>query len=78
MCRDECVPATETGAEFAASSGNTHGLTADEAAAITLYTMEGQFYPILNKLLRTRDRQALKPFFPYIRLLYSAIRAMSS
>jgi len=47
------------------------GLTKDEAAAITLYTMEALYKP-LNTLLRDRDRNKLKPFFPYLRLLLEA------
>jgi hypothetical protein len=47
-------------------------LTIDEAAAITLYTAESDFYKTLNQLLRERKRELLKPFFPYLRLLLQA------
>ena len=43
-----------------------------EAAAITLYTMECELYRTLNRLLRARDRQQLRPFFSYLRLLLQA------
>ena len=49
-----------------------HGLQVDEMAAITLYTMESELYPTLNRLLRQRDRQGLKPFFPFLKLMLLA------
>ena len=52
-----------------------HGLTHDESAALYLYTMEGgenSFYRILNDALRSEDRPALKPWFPYLKLLDTA------
>ena len=54
------------------SSHDPYGLTADEAGALTLYTMESELYPTLNKLLRESNRGLLKPFFPYLRLLLTA------
>jgi hypothetical protein len=48
-----------------------HGLTHDESAALYLYTMEGgdnSFYRVLNHALRSEDRPALKPWFPYLKL----------
>ena len=62
-------------AEFAASlraADQLGELTVDEAAAITLYTMECELYRTLNRLLRARDRQQLRPFFSYLRLLLQA------
>ena len=53
-----------------------HGLTHDESAALYLYTMEGgenSFYRILNHALRSEDRPALKPWFPYLKLFDTAI-----
>ena len=46
----------------------------NEAAAIYLYTMEwrkhqNSLYMILNKTLRTPDRDKLLPWFKYLRLL---------
>jgi len=56
-------------AEGLQASGELGGLTVDEAAAVALYTAESAFYRKLNECLRQRDRSALKPFFPYLRLL---------
>jgi hypothetical protein len=62
--------ASEAGAQLAAD--DPHGLDADEAGALWLYTAESDFYPTLNRLLRTRNRLALKPFFPYLQLMLTA------
>jgi hypothetical protein len=62
--------ASEAGAQLAAA--DPHGLDADEAGGLWLYTAESGFYPKLNQLLRTRDRSALKPFFPYLQLMLTA------
>ena len=62
--------AAERGAHLAAT--DRHGLTADEAAALTLYTMEGDFYRRLNELLRARERSGLQPFYPFLRLMLEA------
>jgi hypothetical protein len=53
-------------------------LTEDQSAAIMLYTMEWEpkedsVYQRLNKALRTEDRQALKPWFSYLKLLVTAL-----
>jgi hypothetical protein len=53
-----------------------HGLTHDESAALYLYTMEGgdnSFYRVLNRALQSEDRPALKPWFPYLKLLDTAL-----
>lgn len=57
-------------------SGALGVLTRDMAAAIYLYTMDSNFYRQLNKLLRAEDRTALKPFFPYLRLLLTGLRRL--
>ena len=59
-------------AEELEADGQLGEVSIDEAAAIALYTAESAFYRTLNQLLRQRDRQALKPFFPYLRLLLTA------
>ena len=59
-------------AEALQADGQLRGLSVDEAAAIALYTAECEFYRTLNVLLRNRSREALKPFFPYLRLLLQA------
>ncbi|CAF1398570.1 unnamed protein product [Didymodactylos carnosus] len=50
-------------------------LTKEESAALYLYTMEWGdrgFYRVLNKALRDENRPALKPWFPYLKLLDTA------
>ncbi|CAF4150431.1 unnamed protein product, partial [Adineta steineri] len=60
-----------------------HGLTDDEAAAITLYTMEWEptdnsFYVILNKTLQAANRKLLKPWFLYLRLIMTSLAKLPS
>jgi hypothetical protein len=52
------------------------GLSADEVAAVYLYTTESAFYRRLNTALRDPDRERAKPFFGYLRLLLSALPKM--
>jgi len=59
-----------------------NGITNDQAAAINLYTRawtEGpqhSLYYILNQALRTENRAQSKPFFPYLKLLLTAMKAL--
>ena len=62
--------ASEAGAQLA--KADPHGLDADEAGALWLYTAESDLYPTVNGLLRMRDRSTLKPFFPYLQLMLTA------
>ncbi|CAF1248685.1 unnamed protein product [Adineta steineri] len=60
-----------------------HGLTHDEAASITLYTMEwtpthNSFYIILNTTLQAANRNLLKPWFLYLRLVMTSLAKLSS
>ncbi|CAF3061419.1 unnamed protein product [Rotaria socialis] len=53
-----------------------HGLTHDESAAIYIYTMEWggtTLYVVLNSALRSENRQALKIWFPYLKLFDIAL-----
>jgi len=55
-----------------------NGLTIDESAAIRLYTMEWEkphrsLYSLLNHTLNTGDRENLRPYFRYLKLLLTAI-----
>lgn len=53
-----------------------HGLTRDESAAVYLYTMEGgqnSFYKVLNEALRSENRPALRPWFPFLKLFDVAL-----
>ncbi|CAF3839772.1 unnamed protein product, partial [Rotaria sordida] len=54
------------------------GLTSDESASIHLYTMEWNdghrsLYSILNETLRKADREQLKPWFKYLKLLLTGL-----
>lgn len=49
------------------------GLTADEVAALYLYTCESAFYRQINATLRHPDRTRITPYLPYLRLLFSAV-----
>ncbi|CAF1108312.1 unnamed protein product [Rotaria sp. Silwood1] len=64
-----------------ASKEPANGLSSDESAAIHLYTMEiktRSLYSILNEMLRDRDRQKLKPWFPYLKLFMTALFKIQS
>ena len=57
------------------------GLSIDESAAIMLYTFEEDereqsFYFVLNHTLRQKDRDLLKPWFLYLKLLLTALHAL--
>jgi len=49
------------------------GLSADEVAAVYLYTCESAFYRQINATLRNPDRTRVVPYLPYLRLLFSAV-----
>ena len=55
---------------------NPHGLTAEQIGAIHMYTQETPFYGALNGALRDKDRERLKPFFAYLKLLLSALHKL--
>ena len=63
-------------AEELQAHGQLGELTIDEAAAIALYTAECNFYSTLNGLLSQRDRLALAPFLPFLRLMLQARRKL--
>ncbi|CAF1060432.1 unnamed protein product, partial [Rotaria sordida] len=53
-----------------------HGLSRDQSAAVYIYTMEWgdtTLYRVLNKALRSENRQALKIWFPYLKLFDTAL-----
>ncbi|CAF3576735.1 unnamed protein product [Rotaria socialis] len=59
------------------------GLSIDESASIRLYTMEWKpkekcLYVVLNKTLRSEDRQELKPWFLYLRLIIGSLSKIPS
>lgn len=47
-------------------------------AAVYLYTMAGAFYQLLNAALRNPNRDLLKPYYAYIRLLAEAMMILPS
>ncbi|MGL4552080.1 MAG: ADP-ribosyltransferase domain-containing protein, partial [Gemmataceae bacterium] len=49
------------------------GLTADEVAALHLYTCETAFYRRINAALRDAARTRVAAFYPYLRLFLSAL-----
>lgn len=55
---------------------NNDPLSADEVASIHLYTQETGLYRTLNSALRSENREMLKPFFPYLRLLLSGLQKL--
>ncbi|CAF3058195.1 unnamed protein product [Rotaria sp. Silwood2] len=53
-----------------------HKLTPDQAAAIYIYTMEWgdtTLYRVLNRALRSENRQEVKVWFPYLKLFDTAL-----
>ncbi|MEV4517581.1 ADP-ribosyltransferase domain-containing protein [Dactylosporangium sp. NPDC049525] len=57
----------------AGTDAETGGLSADEVAALYLYTCESAFYRQINASLRSPDRTRIVPYLPYLRLLFSAV-----
>jgi uracil DNA glycosylase len=55
------------------ADGVADGLSADEVAALYLYTCESAFYRQINASLRNPDRTRIIPYLPYLRLLFSAV-----
>lgn len=53
-------------------------LTVDESAAIYLYSMPTDFFARLNETLRDKNRDALKPWFAYLRLFLHALEKLPS
>ncbi|CAF1035996.1 unnamed protein product [Adineta ricciae] len=63
------------------SKSSSHGLTHDEAASITIYTMEmdgNSLYRVLNKALRSENRDHIKPWLPYLKLFMTALNKLPS
>jgi hypothetical protein len=59
------------------------GLTPDQSASIMLYTFESEpqedsLYAILNDTLRSEQRQKLRPWFLYLRLILTALAHLPS
>ena len=65
------------------SENPADGLTADESAAIILYTIEwdpdhSSLYSVLNNTLRFEDRRQLVPWYTYLKLLLTALFKLPS
>ncbi|CAF2576659.1 unnamed protein product [Rotaria sp. Silwood2] len=60
-----------------------NGLTSDESAAIHLHTMQwpetyASLYVTLNEALRCENRECLIPWFPYLKLFFTALYKLPS
>jgi len=62
----------------AARMSPADNLTQDESAAIYLYTMETDLYFKLNNALRMDMIEKVKPWFLYLKLLYTALNKLPS
>jgi hypothetical protein len=56
----------------------TNMLTEDESAAIYLYTMPTYIFSTLNRHLGAMDKNAVKPWFPYLKLFITALNKLPS
>ena len=56
---------------------NTH-LTRDESAAIYLYTMPNDFFIRLNEALRFQNRDAIEPWFAFLKLFIIGLEKLPS
>ena len=57
---------------------NPYHLSEAQISSLHLYTQESPFYSYINTLLRERERERLKPLFPYLKLLLTAIHSLPS
>jgi len=65
------------------SKNPSDDLSSDESASIALYTMEWEpytssLYYILNSTMRSEDREKLKPWFLYLKLILTALSHLPS
>jgi hypothetical protein len=67
-----CDEAEARADQLLAEGPDEHGLEKDEIAAIHLYTQNLMFRP-LNRALWSKEREAVKPYWGYIRLLQHAL-----
>ena len=59
--------------EFGRQKAGAHGMTADEVAALYLYTCESAFYRQINAALRNPNRELVAPYRAYLRLFFAAV-----
>ena len=57
--------------------GELGPLTREEALSVHIYTQDSSFYKEVNRLLRRRERDALKPFFPYLKLFLTGLHRLT-
>ena len=79
------VPELDQMVSTVAKTPNTanDGLTNDESSSISLYSIEWKprdksFHVILNTTLQTANRILLKPWFPYLKLIMTALAKLPS
>lgn len=70
-------------AKHRCESESVDGLTQDQSASIMLYTMEWEpqeqcLYFVLNATLRSEDRGKLKPWFSYLKLIFTSLSRLPS
>ncbi|CAF1309203.1 unnamed protein product [Adineta ricciae] len=75
---DRLVPGLMTYVKKAKEDCNRSSslLTHDESAAIYLYSMPIPFFSTLNATLRKKNRDALKPWFGYLKLFITALEKL--
>ena len=78
---DDITPYLAASLIFALNRANDADITAlsmseDQIAAIHLCTQETVLYRRVNEALRLRHREAAKPFFPFVKLLLSALHRL--
>ena len=56
--------------------GELEPLTREEAFAVHIYTQDSWFYKEVNRRLRLRERQSLKPFFPFLKLFLTGLHRL--
>ena len=80
-----CCPAIRQYVDLAMRNckNPAEGLNQNESASIYLYTMEWEpkqkcLHYALNATLRNENRNKLKPWFPYLRLIFTALQKLPS
>jgi len=73
---DHSLPLALRAAKQMTEMNPTPNLNEDEIAAIFFSTLDTPFFSILNSCLRQTSHQRLQPFFPYIKLLLTALKKL--
>lgn len=71
------LPKKITTAQKLCTKPSKHGLTPDESAAIYIYSMgtdENSLYDHLKKAWQSKGPEQIRPWFSYLRLLFSAVK----